>query len=377
LISPRPSAIRPSPFNPDGPKTLNPSYRTGILIVVATILVSALLMLAAESLGESTPRRVGQDLGDFGYDLGGYRLTERSGNVVTEADLAGNVWVAAFIFTRCPISCPKISAVMKGLQGPLGDAGVKLVSISVDSDYDTPAVLARYANGLGADPSRWWFLTGQQDEIVDLILHRFHLPLARGGEVPSDAASKVEAVQHSPRLVLVDRGNKVDGFYDSDDAQAIAKLVKKAQRQASWARKLPPINAALNGTCAVLLLIGWGLILTKRSRGHAACMIAAVSVSAAFLGCYLVYHYHVRSVEFQGTGGPRVIYRTILLSHTILATLGVVPLVSLTLVRAIRKQYHRHASIARVTFPIWLYVSITGVVIYWMLYQLPPPSLSS
>ena len=377
MTASRPPAIRPSPFNPDGPKTLNPSYRTGILIVVGTILVSALLMLAAESLSDSTPRRVGQDLGDLGYDLGAYRLTERSGKVVTEADLAGEVWVAAFIFTRCPISCPKISAVMKSLQGPLGDAGVKLVSISVDPDYDTPAVLGRYAAGLGADPSRWWFLTGKQDEIVDLVLHRFHLPLGRGGEAPTDGAAKVEDVQQSPRLVLVGRGNKVVGFYDSDDADAVAKLVKKAKRQASWARKLPPINATLNGNCAILLLVGWTLILTKRTRSHAACMIAAVSVSTVFLACYLVYHFQVGSVEFLGTGGPRVVYRTILLSHTILATLGVVPLVSLTLVRAIRKEFHRHASIARVTFPIWLYVSITGVIIYWMLYQLPPPSLSS
>jgi protein SCO1/2/putative membrane protein len=297
-------------------------------------------------------------------------LTERSGQTVTEADLAGDVWVAAFIFTRCPISCPRISSVMKkDLQGPLGDAGVRLVSLSVDPDYDTAPVLARYASGLGADPERWWFLTGKQDEIVELILNRFHLPVEKDPGTETD--SKIEAVRHSPRLVLVDRGNKVAGYFDSDDAEAVNELIAKAKRKASWARKLPAVNATLNGTCALLLMLGWVLIVTRRVRGHAACMISAVVVSSVFLGCYLLYHFQVGSVAFRGDGGPKVVYLSILLSHTLLATFGVVPLVSLTLIRAIREEFHKHASIARVTFPIWLYVSITGVVIYWMLYQMP------
>jgi protein SCO1/2/putative membrane protein len=356
---------------------VNASYRLGILIVSATVLLSSALVMAglAMSRPASTPR-AGQDLGNQGFELGSFRLTERSGRTVTEGDLSGDVWVSAFIFTRCPISCPKISSVMKGLQQPLSDAGVKLVSLSVDPDYDTPEVLTRYANGLGADPARWWFLTGKQDEIVDLILNRFHLPVGRDEGAPADPEAKAESVRHSPRLVLVDRGNVVVGFFDSDDPEALKTLVAKATRKASWARKLPAVNATLNGTCALLLMLGWVLILTRRVRGHAACMIAAVVVSAVFLGCYLVYHFQVGSVSFQGTGRSKVIYLSILLSHTVLATLGVVPLVALTLFRAIRKDFHRHASIARVTFPIWLYVSITGVVIYWMLYQMPVTSSS-
>lgn len=347
---------------------MNASYRLGILIVVGTILASAIVVYVASTFEppESTPR-AGQEMGDLGFELGSFRLTERSGKVVTEADLAGDVWVSAFIFTRCPTACPRISSVMKGLQGPLGKAGVRLVSISVDPDFDTPAVLTRYADGLGADPAHWWFLTGKQDEVVNLVLDRFKLPVERVG----DPASKVESIQHSPRLVLVDRGNKVDGYYDSNDPDSIKKLVATATRRASWARKLPAVNATLNGSAAVLLLVGWSLILAGRVRAHAACMIAAVAMSTLFLACYLVYHFQVVSVEFRGLGTSRFLYRTILLSHTLLATLGVVPLVSLTLIRAIRKQFQRHASIARVTFPIWLYVSITGVVIYWMLYQLP------
>ena len=246
------------------------------------------------------------------------------------------------------------------------------MSLSVDPEFDTPEVLTRYAQGLGADPDRWWFLTGKQDQVVDLILNRFHLPVSRNeGADASDPDAKVEAVRHSPRLVLVDRGNKVVGFFDSDDPEAVGKLVTMATRKASWARRLPALNATLNGSCALLLLLGWVLIVSKNVRGHAACMIAAVSVSAVFLACYLVYHFQVGSVAYRGEGGSKFVYFTILLSHTVLATFGVVPLVSLTLIRAIRKEFHRHASIARVTFPIWLYVSITGVVIYWMLYQMP------
>ena len=100
-------------------------------------------------------------------------------------------------------------------------------------------------------------------------------------------------------------------------------------------------------------------------------MVASIAVSSLFLASYLVYHFRVGSVAFRGVGPVRFVYFTILLSHTVLATLGVVPLVTLTLIRALRRHFDRHVRIARVTFPIWLYVSVTGVVIYLMLYQLP------
>ena len=349
---------------------VNRSYRLGLSIVVGTILVSLALVMAATAFGErKPPPRRAQDLGDGAYALGSYKLTERSGRQVTEADLADDVWVAAFIFTRCPSSCPRISAKMKGLQAPILAAGAKLVSISVDPKYDTPEVLATYAKGLGADPNGWWFLTGDRDSIYDLILQRFHLSVA---EVPeADRKRGAEAVAHSDRLALVDRGNMVVGVFDSDDPAALKELLAQAQRRASWARRLPAVNATLNGTCAVFLLVGWLSILTKRVAAHITCMISSVAVSAVFLACYLVYHYQVGSVAFRGTGPIRLTYLTILLSHTVLATFGVVPLVALTLYRAVTKQFARHVAIARVTFPIWFYVSVTGVVIYWMLYQMP------
>ena len=244
-----------------------------------------------------------------------------------------------------------------------------MASVSVDPDYDTPTVLDAYAKSLGADPDRWRFLTGEKDDVYELILKRFHLPIA---EMPEDDQKQgAEAVSHSNRLVLVDRGNTVVGVFDSTDRDEIGELVAQAKRRASWARRLPGVNAALNGTCALLLVVGWTMILARRIKAHAVCMISAVVVSAVFLACYLVYHYEVGSVAFRGVGVARTAYFTILLSHTALATFGVVPLVALTLTRAIRGQFARHAAIARVTFPIWLYVSITGVVIYWMLYRMP------
>ena len=349
---------------------MNRSYRLGLAIVLGTILLSLGLVLAGEAFAKrQPPARNAEDLGAGAYPLGSFRLTERSGREVTDADLGGDVWVAAFIFTRCPSSCPRISSVMKGMQAPLIRSGARLVSVTVDPEHDTPPVMARYADGLGADPGRWWFLTGARDSIYDLILHRFHLSVA---VVPEEELKvSAEAVAHSDRLALVDRGNRVVGVFDSTDAEAVRRLLARAKRLASWARPLPAVNATLNGTCAVLLLVGWTFILLGWVRAHAACMIAGVAVSAAFLACYLAYHYEAGSVAFQGTGGTRVVYRTILLSHTVLATFGVVPLVAVTLYRAATRQFDKHARVARVTFPIWFYVSVTGVVIYWMLYQMP------
>ena len=132
----------------------------------------------------------------------------------------------------------------------------------------------------------------------------------------------------------------------------------------------PPLNAALNATAAVLLAAGFGFIRAKRIAAHKACMLSAVVVSALFLTSYLYYHYHAGSTPFQGQGFIRAVYFTILISHTILAT-AILPLVIITVTFALRGQIERHRSIARWTLPLWFYVSVTGVVIYWMLYQMP------
>jgi uncharacterized membrane protein YozB (DUF420 family) len=131
----------------------------------------------------------------------------------------------------------------------------------------------------------------------------------------------------------------------------------------------PKINATLNGSSAVLLVAGRALIARGRMAAHRAVMLTALATSSLFLVSYLYYHYHVGSVHFRGTGWTRPLYFTILASHTILA-LVIVPMVIITLTRALREQYDRHQAIARWTFPLWLYVSVTGVVVYLMLYQI-------
>jgi uncharacterized membrane protein YozB (DUF420 family) len=131
----------------------------------------------------------------------------------------------------------------------------------------------------------------------------------------------------------------------------------------------PVIDASLNGTSAVLLLVGRSFIKHGRMAAHRALMIAALASSSIFLACYLYYHWHVGSVRFQGQGWSRPVYFSILISHTILAA-AIVPMIIITLSRALRERFDRHRAIARWTYPLWMYVSVTGVIVYFMLYHL-------
>lgn len=131
----------------------------------------------------------------------------------------------------------------------------------------------------------------------------------------------------------------------------------------------PHLNAALNGLAATLIVIGWVFIRNGQRTAHRNCMLMAIAVSAAFLTCYLIYHYQVGSVRFPAYGFVRYVYLSILLTHTVLA--AAVPfLVIITVYHAARGNLQKHKRIARWAMPIWLYVSITGVIVYWMLYQL-------
>jgi uncharacterized membrane protein YozB (DUF420 family) len=134
-------------------------------------------------------------------------------------------------------------------------------------------------------------------------------------------------------------------------------------------RDLPALNAGLNAASALFLALGWLLIRAGRREAHKRAMLAALACSTVFLTSYLVYHAHVGSVRFQGQGTVRLVYFTILISHTVLAV-TVVPLALVTLVRALQARFDRHRRIARIALPIWGYVSVTGVVVYWMLYRL-------
>lgn len=131
---------------------------------------------------------------------------------------------------------------------------------------------------------------------------------------------------------------------------------------------LPAVNAALNATSALLLVLGYIFIRQRALTAHTMCMLAACGTSTLFLISYLTYHYHHGSTPFQGQGFIRFVYFSILLTHTILAVV-IVPLAITTVIRALKSQFPAHIKIARLTFPLWLYVSVTGVVIYWMLYH--------
>jgi putative membrane protein len=134
-------------------------------------------------------------------------------------------------------------------------------------------------------------------------------------------------------------------------------------------RDLPAWNAALNATSALLLAAGYVAIRAGHREVHRRLMLAACSSSSLFLASYLVYHFQVGSVPFAGQGPIRTVYFAILITHTILAV-AIVPLVLVTLSRALRERFAAHRKIARLTLPLWAYVSVTGVVIYWMLYRL-------
>jgi uncharacterized membrane protein YozB (DUF420 family) len=134
-------------------------------------------------------------------------------------------------------------------------------------------------------------------------------------------------------------------------------------------RDLPTLNAILNLTSAVLLTAGGYFIKKRRIDAHRRCMIAALFVSVAFLASYLIYHYEVGSVPFAGQGWIRPVYFFILITHIILAIV-ILPMVLRTAYLGIRARYDKHVPIARWTFPLWLYVSVTGVMVYLMLYQM-------
>ena len=135
---------------------------------------------------------------------------------------------------------------------------------------------------------------------------------------------------------------------------------------------LPTVNAVLNGTSALLLCTGYFFIRNRKRQAHAVCMISAFCTSILFLISYLFYHAHHGTTHFPGTGWVRLLYFAILISHTILAV-AIVPLAIRTLYLAKQGRFDQHKRLARWTFPAWVYVSVTGVVVYWMLYRVQWP----
>jgi uncharacterized membrane protein YozB (DUF420 family)/cytochrome oxidase Cu insertion factor (SCO1/SenC/PrrC family) len=289
-----------------------------------------------------------------------FSLTGHDLAVVSRDSLSGRPWVADFIFTRCGAICPGMTTAMSGLQ-PRTARDLQFVSFTVDPAYDTPEVLARYAAAHHAT-SRWRFVTGPEREIFSLAVEGFHLTAAQGDPRQGDGA-----FIHSAKFVLVDGEGWVRGYYDSDDPSSLRRLLRDAALVGRYGR-LPRINATLNATSAALLALGYFLARRRRFADHRNCMAGALLSSTLFLACYLSYHAAVGSIHYPGEGWLRGFYLALLGTHTVLAA-AIVPLALLTVTRALRARFDAHRRIARVALPLWVYVSLTGVVVYWMLYR--------
>ena len=153
-----------------------------------------------------------------------FSLVERSGQPLTATNLAGKIWIANFIFTHCPGMCPALSMRMAGLQRSLRTTPVLLVSFSVDPARDTPEALRRYAERYQADPERWLFITGAQEDLYQLILEGFRVSVAE--LAPDDPRSINEPIVHSDRFVLVDPRLQIRGYYRGTEAASIAQLLQ-------------------------------------------------------------------------------------------------------------------------------------------------------
>jgi protein SCO1/2/putative membrane protein len=324
--------------------------------------------------------------------VGDFRLTERSGRTVTAADLDGKVWVASFVFVRCTAGCPQVTTTMKQLQDDLRDLpDFRLVTFTVDPGHDTAAVLARYADAFGADRDRWLFLTGPEAELARLLRDGFHVHAARR---PWWRQRPGYQVDHWTGLVLVDRHGHIRGtcsglrperMSEADFQAEVAALEAKARELHQEGRRgagldFPFVNAVLNAASGALLLLGYAAIRLRRRGLHVACMLSALCVSAVFLTSYLYYHIAVRHGQptrfaDQAPGAPGwapYAYLTILATHTVLAVV-VTPAALYAAYLGLRDRLTRHVWLARWVLPVWLYVSVTGVVVYVMLYRLWAP----
>ncbi|HZF00242.1 MAG TPA: DUF420 domain-containing protein [Planctomycetota bacterium] len=290
-----------------------------------------------------------------------FALVERSGQPLARKDLLGKVWVGEFIFTRCAGACPVMVSRMMTLFRKIPQA--TYVSFSVDPDYDTPEVLRNYAKN-NSLPPEWLFATGTDAQIQDLVKKGFKLSMGPGSRPE-------ERVIHSDRLVIVDRYGRQRGSWSTSNFDGMAELEEQLKRvlaePAIPVHQLPKVNAGLNAAAGVFLILGLVCIKAKSIGLHKACMLAALASSSIFLVSYLTAHHYLGSTPYRGLGAMRTVYFSILISHTILAAL-IVPLALVTVYRAFRERFAEHRAIAVWTFPIWLYVSVTGVVIYFMLY---------
>ncbi|MCA8991012.1 MAG: DUF420 domain-containing protein [Planctomycetaceae bacterium] len=348
-----------------------------------------------------------------------FKLVDQDGNEVTKESLLGKPWVANFVFTRCTVQCPANCTIIRKLNDSLAKVDVRFVTITVDPENDSVEVMREYASIWKAQPDRWKFCTGDVDAVWDLIRKGFKVTAWE--EVGTRRRPGMEFA-HSNHLVHVDATGKILGRYNATNEDEITVLrtvlqgkietpqkfqpanlallekeaaerkehaahvreaadVPEAERPATlkdlpgWAKRLPATNALLNALSTILLLAGFGAIKAGNRNLHKYLMLTAFGVSVAFLACYLTYHSALSAYTdshgkpFEGTGFIRPVYFSILISHVLLAV--VVPVGAIgTIWHGLRENWSSHRWWGKITFPIWLYVSVTGVIIYLMLYRL-------
>lgn len=326
-----------------------------------------------------TPLHAAND--DLSYPLADFTLKDLTGQPISKADLYGKVWIASFVLVRCPDGkCPRVTQTMQKLQNELkAREDVLLVTFTIDPDRDAPGELKTYADGHEADPEKWLFLTGSEDTI-DQLMRSVYLRAGEGARAAKD---------HALRLVVVDKQGKMRGSYiglkpttgdsGADDELFDNEMKRLRQKVNSLASPaiLPAFNATLNALSGCLLVLGYLSVRRRWLRIHAAFMLSALAVSTVFLASYLYFHLVIkRGVETRfadqapdAAAWVGYLYYTILISHIILA-IPTVPLALGSAYLGLRGRILGHIRLVKWTFPIWLYVSITGVVVYWMLYRL-------
>lgn len=220
-----PAPTPPAPSNASSTNASSKSALWGALFVVAVVLPLAVLGVVRARQPEPLPQ-----LGA----LPAFSFTRQDGQPFGLEQLKGRVWVANFIFTRCPTICPLFNQKMKGVQERTADLGERLplVSFSVDPKYDTPERLDAYARKHGANPARWSFLTGDYERLKDTIVNGFKVSMGRENADEEDLL----AIFHGTHFVLVDATGQVRGYYNSDDEEATERLVRDAERLARGER---------------------------------------------------------------------------------------------------------------------------------------------
>jgi uncharacterized membrane protein YozB (DUF420 family) len=302
-----------------------------------------------------------------------FEFEERRGTQVTRESLLGQPWLAGFIFTRCSTICPALTQELSHIHQALEGLDARVVALSVDPEHDTPEVLTEYASHFtGGQADNWLFLRGPEEVTYELIRKSFKLGIER-----VDEENPGLAVSHSSLLVAVDGEGQIRGFYSGVNSESVGLAIARMRFLAGAPREshiLPTINASLNALSAFLLVLGFAAIRRGEKVVHARFMRSAFLCSAVFLACYLYYHFVVipsigGPVKFSGEGPAKSAYLVLLLTHVLGAIINL-PMVLRTLWLAHTEQWEAHKKWARWTFPLWLYVSVTGVMVYFALYVL-------